>query len=120
MMFDSSRPPSRRDTTFPAPDSTAHFAHRRSQRTALSTTTAARTGLPAPAAGGILHHRHIQAALIREWSPKMNGIAASIWPAKPRARLGRCGNLERDVETPGGRNQSVDMAARRLPVAFTE
>jgi hypothetical protein len=49
----------------------------------MSATAAARTGLPAPAAGGaILHHRHIRAALIREWSPKMDGIAASIWASQ--------------------------------------
>src|SRR5271154_5710707 len=39
--------------------------------------------LPASAAGGaILYHRHIQAALIRERSPKIDGTAASIWASQ--------------------------------------
>ncbi|WP_313863567.1 hypothetical protein, partial [Mycobacterium sp.] len=73
MMFDSSRPPSRPDTTFPdtrqhgalhPPKNPAHslehhpHPHHRSPR-----------WLARARRGGIQHHRHIQAALIREWSP---------------------------------------------------
>jgi hypothetical protein len=32
--------------------------------------------------GAILHHRHIRPVLIREWSPKMDGIAATIWASQ--------------------------------------
>src|SRR6478609_5586500 len=32
--------------------------------------------------GAILHHRHIRPVLIREWSPKMDGIAGTIWASQ--------------------------------------
>jgi hypothetical protein len=36
--------------------------------------------------GAILHHRHIRSVVIREWSPKMDGIAGSIWASKTTIR----------------------------------
>jgi hypothetical protein len=30
----------------------------------------------------ILHHRHIQPVLIRDWSPSMDGITATIWASQ--------------------------------------
>jgi len=32
--------------------------------------------------GAILHHRHTRPVLIREWSPKMDGIAGTIWASE--------------------------------------
>jgi len=32
-----------------------------------------------PGGNVILHHRHIQPVLIRDWSPPIYGIAAAIW-----------------------------------------
>jgi hypothetical protein len=84
MMFDCWRPPSRPDRTFP--DSLHHGAihppkvsansrdrHRRSAQWFART----RRG-----GGAILHHRHIRPVLIREWSPKMDGIAGTIWASQ--------------------------------------
>jgi hypothetical protein len=49
-------------------------------RTAETDTTAAHNGFAGTRRGGgaILHHRHIRPVLIREWSPKMDGIAGII------------------------------------------
>ncbi|MGH3125646.1 MAG: hypothetical protein ACRDND_32105, partial [Streptosporangiaceae bacterium] len=30
----------------------------------------------------ILHHGHIRAVLIRDWSPEMDGITATIWASQ--------------------------------------
>ena len=91
MMFDCWRSPSRPDRTFP--DSLHHGAiqppkvsansqdrHRRSAQWFART----RRG-----GGAILHHRHIRPVLIREWSPKMDGIAGTIWASHrvPRRAL---------------------------------
>ena len=37
----------------------------------------------------IVHHRHIQPVLIRDWSPKMDGITATIWASRTTLPLGR-------------------------------
>jgi hypothetical protein len=37
----------------------------------------------------ILHHRHIQPVLIRDWSPRMDGIAATIWASKTTDHPGK-------------------------------
>jgi hypothetical protein len=37
----------------------------------------------------ILYHRHIQPVLIRDWSPKMDGIKATIWASHTTLPLGR-------------------------------
>ena len=85
MMFDSWRPPSHSDTTFPdtrrhgaihRPRISAH-SHERQFRSAYSFAGTRRGG------GNILHHRHLRSVLIREWwSPKMDGIAATIWASQ--------------------------------------
>jgi hypothetical protein len=36
----------------------------------------------------ILHHGHIRPVLIREWSPEMDGIAATIWASRTTLPLG--------------------------------
>jgi hypothetical protein len=90
MMFDCWRPPSRPDRTFP--DSLHHGAiqlskvgansrdrHRRSAQWFART----RRG-----GGAILHHRHIRPVLIRDWSPKMDGIAGTIWASQTTSSTG--------------------------------
>jgi hypothetical protein len=84
MMFDSSQPPSRPHKTFPdtrqhganhPPKVSAHSRDRHS-RSALWFARTRRGG------GAILHHRHIRPVLVRDWSPKMDGIAATIWASQ--------------------------------------
>jgi hypothetical protein len=41
-----------------------------------------------PHAPPILHHRHIRPVLIREWSPKMDGIAGTIWASQTTSSTG--------------------------------
>lgn len=81
MIFDSHHPPSRPDKTFP--DTRDHGAtrhtkpspasHDRTRRSAYWFTVNRRGGT------GILHHRHIQSVLRREWAPTMDGIRATIY-----------------------------------------
>jgi hypothetical protein len=84
MMFDSWRAPSRPDTTFPdtrrhgalhPPKIPAH-SRERQFRSAYRFAGNRRGG------AAILHHRHIRSILNREWSPKMDGIAATIWASQ--------------------------------------
>jgi hypothetical protein len=84
MMFDCWRPPSRPDRTFP--DSLHHGA---SQPPKVSANSRDRHNRSAQwfartrrGGGAILHHRHIRPVLIREWSPKMDGIAGTIWASQ--------------------------------------
>jgi hypothetical protein len=37
----------------------------------------------------ILHHGHIRPVLIRDWSPRMDGIAATIWASETTLPPGR-------------------------------
>jgi len=84
MMFDCWRPPSRPDRTFPdtlrhgaihPPKVSAH-SRERHNRSAQWFARTRRGG------GAILHHRHIRPVLIRKWSPKMDGIAGTIWASQ--------------------------------------
>jgi hypothetical protein len=80
MKYDSWRPPSRPHTTFP--DTRAHSSRRietpatagldRHDRSATFFALKRRGGNP------ILHHRHIRPVLVRDWSPAMDGIQATI------------------------------------------
>ena len=36
----------------------------------------------------ILHHGHIRPVLVRDWSPKMDGITATIWASQTSLPLG--------------------------------
>ena len=84
MMFDSSQPPSRPHKTFPDtrqdgsihPPKVSDNSRGRHGRSALWFARTRRGG------GSILHHRHIRPVLIRDWSPKMDGIAATIWASQ--------------------------------------
>ena len=78
MMFDSSQPPSRPHQTFRDtrqdgsihPPKVSDNSRGRHGRSALWFARTRRGG------GSILHHRHIRPVLIRDWSPKMDGIAS--------------------------------------------
>jgi hypothetical protein len=83
MKFDSGQPPSRPARTFPetrefgAIRPAANTASRdRHDRSAIWFTLHPRGG------NVILHHRHIRPVLIRDWSPKMDGITAQIWASQ--------------------------------------
>jgi hypothetical protein len=81
MMFDCWRPPSRPDRTFP--DTRQHGAIHHSKITENSRDRHSRSAewfaRTRRGSGASLHHRHIRPVLIREWSPKMDGIAGTIW-----------------------------------------
>jgi hypothetical protein len=97
MMFDFWRPPSEPSRTFP--DTRHHGAiHQpkvsensrdRHNRSAHWFARNRRGG------GAILHHRHIRPVLIREWSPKIDGIAGSIWASQTTIRPWRRDNFYR-------------------------
>jgi hypothetical protein len=80
MMFERWRPPSAPDRTFPDtrehgsihPPKVGENSRDRHHRSAFWFAHTRRGG------GAILHHRRIRLVLIRDWSPKMDGIAATI------------------------------------------
>jgi hypothetical protein len=61
--------------------------------TALVAKAAAYEPFSSPGGGAILHHRHIRPVLIREWSPKMDGIAGTIWASQTTIRPCRRDNV---------------------------
>ena len=96
MKYDSWRPPSQPHTTFPhtraygsgpACPATSRQSLQRHERSTLWFQLYRRGGRV------ILHHGHIRPVLIRDWSPEMDGIAATIWasqttlPLRPDDRL---------------------------------
>jgi hypothetical protein len=84
MITDASRPPSRPNKAFP--DTRSHGATRPTTTSAQSQQRHDRSshwfGRHRRGGGIILHHRHIQPVLIREWSPKMDGFDAQIWASR--------------------------------------
>jgi TniQ protein len=84
MKYDSWRAPSRPHTTFPdtrqhrsgAPAKTSTQSLERHQRGAHWFAVNRRGDTV------ILHHRHIRPVLIRDWSPPMDGITATIWASQ--------------------------------------
>jgi hypothetical protein len=80
MKFDAARPASRPNKTFPdtrdygtiRPATTSSQSHERHDRSAAWFGAKRRGGTV------ILHHRHIQPVLVREWSAPMDGITATI------------------------------------------
>lgn len=89
--YDSWRPPSRPHTTFPQtraygsdrPAATSRQSLERTERSGLWFTLHRHGG------NVILHHRHIQPVLVRDWSPKMDGITATIWASQTTLPVGR-------------------------------
>jgi hypothetical protein len=86
MKYDSWRPPSRPHTIFPqtrrcgyGPDRPAMTSRQSLQRHERSTLW-----FQLYRRGGrvILHHGHIRPVLIRDWSPSMDGITATIWASQ--------------------------------------
>jgi len=84
MIFDGWRPPSRPDTTLP--DTRQHGAIHPPKVPEHSVERHIRSAswfaLTRCGGGAILHHRHIRSVLNREWSPKMDGIAGTIWASQ--------------------------------------
>ncbi len=92
MKYDSWRPPSQPHTTFtqtraygsgPArPATTSRQSLQRHERSALWFQLYRRGGRV------ILHHGHIRPVLVRDWSPEMDGIEATIWASQTTLPLG--------------------------------
>jgi hypothetical protein len=89
MKFDSWRPPSGPETTFPQtrehgvirPAKTRPNSIERNHRSAIWFAVKRHGG------GVILHHRHVRSVLVRDWSPPMDGIQATIWATRTTADL---------------------------------
>jgi hypothetical protein len=100
MRFDSWRPPSAPPRTFPE---TRHFgshqlgkAHPKSiERHESSAFWFERRRVSRDGGTTLLHHRHIQPVLIREWSPAMAEYAGAIWASQTL--------IEPTPKPPGGR-----------------
>ena len=91
MTYDSWRPPGRPHTTFPQTRAYGSARPASTRRRSLDRTTPSGLWFTLHRHGGnvILHHRHIQPVLIRDWSPKMDGITATIWASRTTLPLGR-------------------------------
>ncbi len=93
MKFDSGRPPSKPHKVFP--DTRAHGSTRQTKASPQSNDRQDRSAswFSINRRGGnvLLHHRHIRPVLIREWSPPMDGIAATIWQSQTTSHVGRPG-----------------------------
>jgi hypothetical protein len=88
MTFDSSQPPSKPHKLFP---DTREYGSSRlvtpsSQTTDRQDRSAAWFGVHRRGGSVLLHHRHIRPVLIREWSPPMEGITATIWVSQTTSR----------------------------------
>jgi hypothetical protein len=92
LKYDARRPPSRPEQTFP--DTRQHGAIRPTRASTRSRDrndrSAAWFGLNRRGGSVILHHRHIRRVLIREWSPTMDGITATIFASRATIDLHRC------------------------------
>jgi hypothetical protein len=80
MIFDSHRPPSRPNKTFP--ETREHGATRpvKTSKASLERTQRGARWFAANRCGGssILHHRHVRPVLVREWATEMAGMTATI------------------------------------------
>jgi hypothetical protein len=91
MKYDSWRQPSQPHTTFPqtrgyrsaGPAVTSPQSLQRHERSTLWFQLYRRGGRV------ILHNGHIRPVLIRDWSPPMDGITATIWASQTTMPLGR-------------------------------
>jgi hypothetical protein len=84
MKFDSTQPPSRPTKLFP--DTRTLDANRPAKTNEQSLARQERGAYwfarNRRGANLLLHHRHIQPVLARDWSPKMDGIDATIWASQ--------------------------------------
>ena len=91
MKYDSERPPSRPDKIFP--DTREYGALRPAGASAQSQARTDRSAywFAVNRRGGstLLHHRHIRPVLIRDWSPRMDGITATIFASSTTIDLHR-------------------------------
>ena len=91
MKFDSGRPPSEPHKVFPG--TREHGSTRQAKASRQSSDRQDRSAFwfRMNRRGGsvLLHHRHIRPVLIREWSPPMDGIAATIWQSGTSLHVGR-------------------------------
>lgn len=80
MIFDSDRPPSRPDKTFPATREYAATRPAKPNNASLERAHREARWFALKRYGGssILHHRHVRPVLAREWATEMDGIAATI------------------------------------------
>jgi hypothetical protein len=87
--YDSWQPPSQpratypqtRDHGAPRPPAVSQQMLQRQERSALFFAVNRRGG------NVILHHRHIQPVLVRDWSPRMDGITATVWASQATGHL---------------------------------
>lgn len=101
--YDSWRPPSRPDTTFP--QTREHGSTRlptpRAQSLERQERSAVWFAVNRRGGGVILHHRHVRPVLIREWSTPMDGITATIWASRATTKTdplpSQTGTVERDL-----------------------
>jgi hypothetical protein len=89
MKFDSWRPPSGPETTFP--QTSEHGATRpvKIRPNSIERHSRSATWFAVKRQGGtvILHHRHVRSVLVRDWSPPMDGIQATIWASRTTTDL---------------------------------
>ena len=78
-------------TVIRRPDTRAHGSTRQAKASQQSNTRQDRSAFwfSINRRGGsvLLHHRHIRPVLIREWSPPMDGIPATIWASRTTSDL---------------------------------
>lgn len=82
--YDSWQPPSQPTTTYPQtreagaprPAAVSQQTLQRQERSTAYFAVNRRGG------NVILHHRHIRSVLVRDWSPAMDGITATIWASQ--------------------------------------
>jgi TniQ len=98
MKFDSDRPPSKPHKVFP--ETREHGSTRQAMASPQSNARQDRSAFwfRVNRRGGsvLLHHRHIRPVLIREWSPQMDGITATIWASQTTSHP-VVGHAERNV-----------------------
>jgi hypothetical protein len=88
MKFDSGRPPSKPHKVFS--ETRDHGSPRQATVTPQSNARHERSafwfGINRRGGSVLLHHRHIRPVLVREWSPPMDGITATIWASGTTSR----------------------------------
>ena len=112
MKFDSWRPPSEPEATFPQtrehrairPAKTRPNSIERNHRSAIWFAVKRQGG------GVILHHRHVRSVLVRDWSPAMDGIQATIWASRTTTDL--------DYGRPSRTTVAADVRTRVAEIAI--
>jgi len=84
MKFDSWRPPSRPQTTFPQTRDRGATRPAKTRPNSIEHHARSATWFAVNRRGGgvILHHRHVHPVLVRDWSPRMDGIEATLWASR--------------------------------------